>query len=259
MYERTPIGEVARRARPFGYSGLEIAPFTLAPDPLAVDPAPLRKSVEDAGLHVIGLHWLLAGTQGLHAGSPDAAVRDRTVEHLRGLARLCLALGGSILVFGSPAQRSTPQGETRSDTVKRLTDTFARLGDTCASLGLFLCVEPLTPKETDVVNTAAEAVAIIREIGNPCVRLHLDVKAMEAEAAPAHDVIRGNAGFLKSFHANDPNLLGPGMGDKDFRPIIAALKDAGFDGYLSVEVFDFSPGPDEIARRSAEYLRHILG
>ncbi|HHN46173.1 MAG TPA: sugar phosphate isomerase/epimerase [Planctomycetes bacterium] len=255
MYEGASVEEAARRAGRYGYTGIEVAPFTLGSHPLEADASSLRAAVEAAGLAVVGLHWLLAKTEGLHGGHPDEGVRRRTLDYLAGLADLCCALGGNIMVFGSPAQRSTPKGETRADTVKRFTETLARLGEACTARGVFLCLEPLTPKETDVVNTAAEAVDIIEQIGNPHVRLHLDVKAMSSEEAPAAEIIRRNAKYLKHFHANDPNRLGPGMGDVDFAPIIAGIDAIGYDGWLSVEVFDFGPGPDEIARRSAEYLR----
>jgi sugar phosphate isomerase/epimerase len=218
----------------------------------------MREAVEKTGLRIMGLHWLLAKTTGLHAASPDDAIRKKTVAHLIGLADLCKAFGGDIMVFGSPAQRSTPEGQSRADTVKRLTDTFAEVGKACKERGVYLCIEPLTPKETDVINNAAEAVAIIEQINNPFVRLHLDVKAMAAETKPAADVIRANGRYLKSFHSNDTNLLGPGMGSVDHKPIIAALKDIGYSGYVSVEVFDYTPGPDEIAKQSAKYLKSLL-
>ena len=75
-----------------------------------------------------------------------------------------------------------------------------------------LCLEPLAPAETDFLNLAAEGVGVIRRLGHPSVKLILDVKAMAAEFAPTPDVIRANADLLAHFHANDPNLRGPGFG-----------------------------------------------
>jgi len=102
-------------------------------------------------------------------------------------------------------------------------------------------------------------VRLIEAVGCPAVRLHLDVKAMVGqEAKPAEAIIRESAEHLAHFHANDVNLRGPGFGDVDFRPIAAALADIGYDGYVSVEVFDYAPDPETIATRSLEYLRGVF-
>src|SRR5919206_216885 len=90
-----------------GYRGLELAPFTLAPRISDVPPPrrrELRQQAEDVGLTLVGLHWLLAKTAGLHLTSPDAGVRRSTADYLVELARACHDLGGGLMVFGSPQQ-----------------------------------------------------------------------------------------------------------------------------------------------------------
>ena len=95
-------------------------------------------------------------------------------------------------------------------------------------------------------------------VGSPQVRLHLDVKAMSSEAIPIADVIRQNASMLAHFHANDPNLQGPGFGEVDFVPILEALGQIDYRGWVSVEVFDYSPGAERLAKESIEYMRQCL-
>jgi sugar phosphate isomerase/epimerase len=72
-------------------------------------------------------------------------------------------------------------------------------------------------------------------------------------------VIRANREWMKHFHANDPNKRGPGFGQTDFKPIFDALRDVRYDGWVSVEVFDYSPDPDTIARESIRYMRECEG
>jgi sugar phosphate isomerase/epimerase len=249
---------VCGRIAELGYAGLEVAPFTLAPritDVSAARRAELRRDAEAAGVTILGLHWLLAKTDGFYLTTPDAAVRRRTGDYLAALAEAAADLGGDILVLGSPLQRNLLPGVTEADADGYAADTLSRCLPALERTGVKLCLEPLGPAETDYLNTAAHAVRLIRRLGHPNVRLHLDVKAMSSEAEPIPDVIRANAADTYHFHANDPNRRGPGFGDTDFRPVFRALRDTGYSGWVSVEVFDYSPDPDTIARESIRYMR----
>jgi len=249
---------VCAAAARYGYAGLEIAPFTLAPRVTDVPPERrrvLRQQAKDAGITIIGLHWLLAKTEGLMVTSPDAAVRSRTADYIGELARCCCDLGGELMVFGSPLQRRVPPGHTRAQASDFAVDTFRRAAPAVANAGVRLCLEPLAPSEADFLTTCAEAVELLDRIDRSNFALHLDVKAMSSEAEPVPDLIRKYAARTGHFHANDPNRRGPGFGDTDFRPILRALKDSGYSGWVSVEVFDYSPDAETIARDSIRYMR----
>ncbi len=120
-----------------------------------------------------------------------------------------------------------------------------------------VALEPLGPAETDVLTTAAETCRLIDAIGSPHVRLHLDVKAMATEAGPIPEIIQASAPYLEHFHANDENLQGPGFGAVDFLPIFRALDEISYAGWVSVEVFDTTPGPERLAAESIDYMRRI--
>jgi sugar phosphate isomerase/epimerase len=137
--------------------------------------------------------------------------------------------------------------------------SFALSTDTFAEQQVVLCLEPLTPKETDFINTCDDAMEIIRRVDHPTVMLHQDVKAMlgaETESIPS--LIHRHKNFCKHFHVNDTNLLGPGMGETDYHPILKALIESGYDGWVSVEVFDYKPGAQHIAVQSIEYMKRVL-
>jgi sugar phosphate isomerase/epimerase len=257
-FEGWDHGRICRTAAELGYTGLEVAPFTLAPrigDVTAPQRRQLRLEAEACGVPIIGLHWLLAKTEGLHLTSPDAQVRQRTADYLVELARCCRDLGGDLMVFGSPAQRRIPAGATREQTDDYAVDTFQRAAAGIADAGVKLCLEPLAPAEADYLQTAAEAVTILDRLRHPNFVLHLDVKAMSSAAEPVSTVIREYAARTGHFHANDANRRGPGFGDTDFVPIFQALKDSHYQGWVSVEVFDYSPDPVTIARESIRYMR----
>lgn len=244
-----------------GYTGIEIAPFTLAPYVTQISPeqrAGVRQAAKAAGLEVVGLHWLLAKTEGLHLTSPDPAVRARTADYLAELARCCADLGGRVLVFGSPAQRSLPAGVTKSQAMDFAAEVFERLLPTLERADLVLALEPLGPEETNFLNTAAEAVELIDRLASPHVRLHLDCKAMSTEMVPMVELLRRHAAQLAHFHANDPNRRGPGFGNLDFAPILRALREINYNAWVSVEVFDYTPGAEALAQQSIDYLRRCL-
>jgi sugar phosphate isomerase/epimerase len=257
-FEGWDHARVCRFVAGLGYQGLELAPFTLAPRITDVTPEQrrtLRRQAEDCGLKILGLHWLLAKTEGLQLTAADAQVRQRTADYLVELARCCRDLGGDILVFGSPAQRRIPAGATRAQAMDHALDTFRRALPGIADSGSRLCLEPLSPPEADFINTCAEGVELLDRINHPSFILHLDVKAMATDDAPAPELIRRHAARTGHFHANDPNKRGPGFGNTDFVPIFRALRETGYQGWVSVEVFDYSPDPETIARESLRYMR----
>lgn len=262
LFGERPWDEQCRTMAELGYHGVEIAPFTLASrvtDLTADERRVLRESVERNGLEVIGLHWLLAKTEGFHLTTGDRDVRQATTDYFVALAHCCADLGGKILVLGSPQQRSLEPGVSMEEALEHAAEVLRGALPTCEERGVTIAFEPLTKKETDFINTCAEACELIDRIDHPHLRLHQDVKAMlgaESESVP--HVIAKYAEKTVHFHANDVNLLGPGMGDTDFVPIFEALLKSGYDGYVSVEVFDYSPGPDTIARLSIETMRAAL-
>lgn len=262
LYESTSWNEQCRLIAEAGYEGIEVAPFTISarladvPDSVFGE---MKQSAVDHGLQIIGLHWLLAKTTGLHLTSPEGNVQRATAEYLKLLARVCAKLGGRVLVFGSPQQRNLLPDVTRNDAMKYAAEVFRAAMPAFADEGVELCMEPLTPRETNFINTCAEAVELIRLVDHPSMKLHQDVKAMlgaEQESIPA--LIAKYREICGHFHVNDTNLLGPGMGETDFHPILKALVDSGYSGWVSVEVFDYSPGAQHIAVTSIETMRKVL-
>ncbi len=264
-FGEVPLAEACALTRQTGYTGIEIAPFTLWEEGPLTDvrqlPASarteLRRQLDQSGLEVIGLHWILAKTEGFHLTSPDPTIRQATSEYLAALADLCHDLGGKLMVLGSPLQRSLLPEVSHEQGQEFAAEVLREAMPRCEALGVAIALEPLGPAETNFLNSAESAIELAQLVNSECCKLHLDVKAMSSEAKPFDRIIRESRDWTIHFHANDPNLLGPGMGEVDFHPIFSALKETGYDGWVSVEVFKYEPSPLEIARQSIDYMRRI--
>jgi sugar phosphate isomerase/epimerase len=253
--------EVAAR---LGYDGLEIAPFTLHASPEKISTAraaKIRATVEASGLVVTGLHWLLVKPEGLSLTDPDAAVRARTLEVMVHLVGLCAELGGAVLVHGSPKQRQIAPGEGHAVALARLRDALAQVALAAARTGVIYCIEPLSRKETGLVNTVAEAAELVRSIDHPNLKTMIDCSAAgltETESIPSLIDRWLPTGLIAHLQVNDPNRRGPGQGEMKFAPILAALKRHRYAGTIAVEPFDYVPDGAGVAAFSAGYLRGLL-
>lgn len=261
LFEGWEFPRIFQTAKEIGYDGAEISPFTLGTDPAEIDFSILpsiRKQAEDAGIEIIGLHWLLAKTEGFHMTAADESVRKRTVELLKQRARACAALGGNVMVWGSPQQRSLTPGVSWQQAWDYAASGLGQVAKVLEQEGIVFCIEPLGPEETDFINTADEAWRLAQAVGSPNVKIILDVKAMSTEGRPVADTIRMHASHAGHVHANDPNRRGPGFGDVDFVPIMQALQEVDYKDWVSVEVFDFRPDPVTIAEQSLANMKNCM-
>ncbi len=259
-----PLAQQCEHAARLGYDGLEIAPYTLSDTPEKItsgEAAAIRATVESFGLVVTGLHWLLVKPSGLSLTDPDAALRARTLEVMQRMTALCAELGGAVLVHGSPKQRQIAAGETHAIALARLQEGLAKVAEAAGRNSVIYCLEPLSKKETQVINTIAEAAALVRAIGHPHLRTMIDCSAAgqeEAESVP--DLIARwlPTGLIGHIQFNDPNRRGPGQGEMKFAPILAALRRHGYDGAIGLEPFDYLPDGPGAAAFGIGYVRGLL-
>jgi sugar phosphate isomerase/epimerase len=256
-FEGTSHRDGLELAKKLGYTGVEVAPFTLGLDAREIPKQTRREyraMVEDLGMSIVGLHWLLAKTQGFHLTTDDRSVRNKTADYFKCLIELCSDLGGNVMVLGSPLQRNFSPPMTHEQAMANAVEVIKQFTEQLESAQVRLAIEPLGPQEGNFLNHASEARAMILAIDSPSVRLHLDVKAMSSEGPPIDQIVRENSDWVIHFHANDPNKLGPGMGQVDQGPIFKALKEIGYRGWVSVEVFDYSPGVEQILTQSMDTM-----
>jgi D-psicose/D-tagatose/L-ribulose 3-epimerase len=258
-----PFARQCEVAAALGYDGLEIAPMTLGEDPSKLTEAQiaeLRRSASNAGIAITGLHYVLRAPAGLSITTADNATRKRTIEVMRALCGLCAALGGKILVHGSPDQRRLDSGDEANGR-KRGAECFAAVANAAVAASVTYCIEPLARNQTAFVNTVAEAATIVHGIRNPALRTMIDCSAAaQAEDEPVDALIARwlPSGLVAHMHFNDPNRRGPGEGELAFAPIIAALRKGGYSGNAAIEPFVYQPDGPTCAARAIGYIRGIM-
>jgi D-psicose/D-tagatose/L-ribulose 3-epimerase len=257
-FEGRSFADACRAIRRAGYSGIEIAPFTLAERPADIGAAArgeYRNIIESEGLAFAGLHWLMVSPKGLHVTGPDAALRARSWRHIVDLIDLCSDLGpAGVMVFGSPKQRSTTGGLTREEATRNFVGGLAGVAPHACARGVTVLVEALPADQADVILTLEEAAAIVREIGSPAVRTMFDVHNAVDEALPHAELVDRYFELIRHVHVNELDGRHCGTGGYDYKPVLEVLRRRRYAGWISLEAFDFSPGGDRLAVESLHHL-----
>ncbi len=250
-----------RYAAETGYEGIEVAPFTLAGhvDDISRDRrAEIRGTAEEAGAPVLGLHWLLVTPEGLHTTTPDEALRRQSWDYVAKLAEFCADLGGKVMIFGSPGQRSSvdiPTGEA----VEHLTNGLRDTAEAIAAQDVQLLLEPLSSDQTDVINTLGEALAVVEAVNHPAVSTMFDFHNTADETRPLDELVHTyyeHIGHIQ-IQEMDGTYLGTGDAEAAYVAALRAFRDKGYDKWVSLEVFDFEPGPERIATASMATLQRM--
>src|SRR5258707_3493386 len=203
-FEKWPFADACQAIRKIGYSGVEIAPFTLAERPSDISAAQrseYRDIMRGEGLTFVGLHWLMVSPKGLHVTGPDTGLRGRSWNHIHDLIDLCADLGpDGVMVFGSPKQRSTTGGLSRAEATRNYIDGLAGAAPHAAQRGVTVLVEALPANQSDVVQSLSEAVAIVNEIGSPAIRTMFDVHNAIDEAESHAALVDRYLDFIRHVH-----------------------------------------------------------
>jgi sugar phosphate isomerase/epimerase len=258
VFEGWKFADACRAIRQAGYSGIEIAPFTLAEDPAEIA-AGQRREFRDImaanDLRFVGLHWLMVSPKGLQVTTPDADLRRRSWQHIRHLIDLCADLGpDGILVFGSPKHRGTTGGLSRAEATRHFVDGLAAVAPHAGERGVTILAEALPLGQCDVVTSLDEAAALVREIGHPAIRTMFDVHNAIDETEPHAALLERHYDLIRHVHVNELDGRHPSAGSYDFKPLFDVLRRRNYAGWISAEVFDFASGAENIARDSLRYL-----
>jgi D-psicose/D-tagatose/L-ribulose 3-epimerase len=244
-----------------GVSGLEVAPTKVWPRPLEATDAQLdayRGFWESRGIRIIAAQSLLFGR-------PDFSLfesiegRERTLEYLCRMVRLCTRLGAEALVFGSPKNRRVndhPVEVIRPAAV----DFFSRLGEAAAAAGTAVVLEANPPEYgADYIVRAAEAVELVRAVNHPGFRLHLDTACMTLAGDDPAVLIESVLPLLRHFHVSEPHLAPVSTGAVRHEAFASQLRRLRYPHWVSIEMREGAPSAIEAVRSAVRFTRDTYG
>lgn len=236
-----------------GFDYLEATVTSLIPDEDDNKFAPVLKQYQDSPVPVAAFNVFLPRDLKVVGPDIDQARLERYVS--RALARI-QAVGATIAVFGSGGSRSVPEGFSRSQATDQIVEFLQLVADAAEQTDVTIAIEPLNRKESNIINSVAEGVEIAKRVNRPSIQVLADFYHMDEDDEPL-DAISEYKEWLAHIHVADTGRLAPGTGSYPYATFVDQLRQADYQGMVSVECRwnDFEPE----ATAAAQYLRRVFG
>jgi sugar phosphate isomerase/epimerase len=240
-----------RQAAELGFDGVEV--FAPGPEALGGElPGLLKKHRLTLAAAGTGGGWV---KHRLTLTSSDASIRERSRAFIRSMIDAAGALGAPAII-GS-MQGRWGDGVDRPVALRHLAEALGELGEYARGYNVPLLYEPLNRCETNLITTLAEGVEFLRNLATGNVNLLADLFHMNIEEVNLAAALGAAGRYVGHIHFVDSNRRPAGLGHLDYRPIAAALRDVGYDGFLSAEALPY-PSPIEAARQTITAFRQFF-
>jgi protein FrlC len=255
-----PLEDTIKRIAAIGYDGIEIGAASPHAYPDYITPERRRfiKSVlDDNGIALASMLPAPGGGPGFNVASPLPEERAGAIDQYKKVVKLCADWGGKTVLYVAGWQIfGTERAQAWAWTREALTEVSA----TARDHGVTIAVEP-TSADSNLIDSADDAIMLMREVGQPNVKLMFDTYHALYRNEVSSDYVYRMGKDLHHVHLADVNRLPPGSGKVDYVALIAALKEVGYDGYLTMEIgFNTrAVEPDDVARRAYDYIKPLVG
>jgi D-psicose/D-tagatose/L-ribulose 3-epimerase len=258
------------KIKSMGFDLVEVA----VDDVSLIDAALLRQTARESDLSVT-----ICGAFGpsRDISSDDPTVRRNGADYMIDCIRLAEAVGSTLVsgpLYSAVGKTRLVSADQKARERAWCVENLREVGRVASDAGVTMGIEPLNRFETDMINLVEQAIELIREIGHPAYKVHIDTFHSNIEEKSIPDAIRLAGGLLGHFHACENDRGIPGTGHIDWIGVRDALRDTGYDGPVVIESFTpgaveiakaaaiwrpLAPSQDELAREGARFLRQLLG
>lgn len=229
VYGEEPIVEGIARVAQAGYNGVE-----LVGEPETADVAAIKAALDDN--NVVASSIVSIYTPERDIVSSDAGIRRAAIEYVKGNVDFAHDLGAEIVTFTPTAcMKITPEADLDQEW-RWAVEAATELADYAGDRGVTLALEPWNRYETYLITRTEQAIRFIDEVDRPNLGYMADTFHMSIEETDIADSIRAAGHRLAHVHLADSNRAAPGTGHTDFEPIIAAIAEVGYAGWISYEL-----------------------
>lgn len=222
-------------------------------DPSHIDPAKLKAAAEKAGI-AIGSVCACMGPGRDFRGTPED--QKTATDYVRTLIDQAAEMGCPRIIgpiYSVVGKADAVEEKEQKREFELVVKNLKPLAKYAEKKGVQLCIEPLNRFETDFLNTCDKGLKLLKAVGSPAVKLHLDTFHMNIEEKNQADAIRKAGKHLGHFHACGSDRGTPGKDHIDWKPIVKALKEVGYEGDVVIE--SFTTDVKVIARAAAIWRR----
>jgi D-psicose/D-tagatose/L-ribulose 3-epimerase len=245
-----------------GYTGIEIAPFTIFSNQYELDNLnflkinQIKSVLKKNNLQFVGFHWLFSGFSGFHLFSSDSKVREKTYNHLKKLINLVGELGGGVLILGSPEERKILNMSVEK-AERILVERLKELSSHLKNNGAMILLEALPRKYTNIINTLEQAKNMIGKINSEQVKGMFDFHNCTDEKQTWAELIDQYFTMIKHVHLNEIDGSYPGLGTSDFLPAFRVMEKRKYKHWISMEVFEKPKDAEYVICQVRNYLHMI--
>ena len=249
---RGDIAHVAKEVRRAGYDAIEL----FIRNPGQYDARTLLAAAGDQGLRFCAIATGMEYTRnGLCLISDDPANRRAAIDRLKEHLDLGAALGCPVIV--GIMRGNIPDFDRYQEYEDLYSAALRELSEYGRRAGCAMVVESIMRYINNYLNSAPETADYLRRLGCGNITLHMDTHSMIVEDRDLPDSVRQTADILRYVHFSDSNRGYPGAGNIDFKSILAALMDVGYNGYITTECQPY-PSEFECAKRGLDYIRGLV-